>query len=88
MNNDEAAAEFHVQIAQDAVSCAADYAEHICAPRCDQFGDVRSQSLAHFFRWLRCAEINLALAEFAMLPARPARRTLKSLALRRKAPRA
>lgn len=86
MNN--AAADFHIRIAQDAVSNAADFAEHICARQRDISGLLRGQLLLNFFRWHRCAKINLALAEFALLPARPARRTLKPLALRRKAPRA
>jgi hypothetical protein len=81
VNND--AADFHLYIAQDAVSYAADYAEHICAPRAVAEEDRRTQLLAAFFRWHRCAKINLALAEFALLPVRPSRRTLKPLAVRR-----
>lgn len=86
MNNDEAAAEtanFHISIAQDAVSNAADFAEYICAPDHGWPHGRRAQLLASFFHWRRCAKINLALAEFALLPAKPARRTLKPLAVRR-----
>lgn len=69
--------DFHMTIVRDSCEHAAEligYARHTPSE------DFHTQHVAGAIRWIKAAKINLALAEFELLPAR----TLKPLRLRRR----